>query len=128
MQNFALFVTKSPYDSRNSESAHAFCLAALALGHCIKHVFFYQSGIHNASALLEVNSDEVSMRSQWHQFSKTHKVPLYVCVTAATRRGIVGAEGSETSGIVNASSDFEVVGMSEYFAALHDASIKSVQF
>lgn len=126
MQHFALFVTKSPYDSRNAESAYAFCEAALALGHVIKHVFFYQSGVHNASMLLDLNSDELNMKTRWETLHRNHKVPLYVCVTAAARRGIAPAENHNKHGNLN--DAFALAGMSEYFAALHDDKLKSIQF
>lgn len=137
MQEFALFVTKSPYDSRNSESAHAFCLAALAAGHNIKHVFFYQIAVQNASKLIDVNSDEISMKARWQTLHKQYNIPLYVCVTASARRGIVGKYESTKERPANASEDFELVGMSEYFAALRESSsdvcensakLKSIQF
>jgi tRNA 2-thiouridine synthesizing protein D len=137
MQEFALFVTKSPYDSRNSESAYSFCLAALAAGHNIRHVFFYQSAVQNASKLLEASSDEVSMKERWQTLHKQYDVPLYVCVTASARRGVVSKHEATKERPANASEDFELVGMSEYFAALRESSsdarensanLKSIQF
>jgi tRNA 2-thiouridine synthesizing protein D len=128
MSKFALFVTKSPFDSRNAESAHQFCVAAIALGHQIQQVFFYQTGVHNASALLSVNSDEVDMMQRWQNLKQSHGVSLCVCVTAATRRGVINECDATETNAANAHASFEIVGMSEYFAALHDESIKSIQF
>lgn len=129
MQQFALFVTKSSYDSRNAESAFAFCEAALVLGHKIEHVFFYQAGVHNASALIDVNADEVNMKERWERLHAKHGVPLYVCETAATRRGVMCARHSGDSTVMaNMNPSFQSVGMSAYFAALHNAAIKSIQF
>ncbi|MFC4699340.1 sulfurtransferase complex subunit TusD [Glaciecola siphonariae] len=121
-QSFTLFVSKSPYDSRNAESAYAFCVAALAAGHRIKHIFFYQSGVNNASSLLSTNTDEVSMKQNWQSIKQHYNVPLYVCVTAGARRGI------DIDKQINVADGFEMVGMSEYFAALHNSAIKSIQF
>lgn len=131
MQQFALFVTKSPFDSRNAESAYMFCEAALAMGYEITSVFFYQQGIHNASSLLDMPSDEISMKDKWTALHQQYGVPLHVCVTAASRRGLADdAEGlrqsSQATGNLNTA--FNTVGMSEYFAALHDKNIKSIQF
>ncbi|WP_371193051.1 sulfurtransferase complex subunit TusD [Glaciecola sp. SC05] len=128
MQQFALFVTKSSYDSRNAESAFAFCEAAIALGHKIEHVFFYQAGVHNASALIEVNADEVNMKERWELLHAKHGVPLYVCETAATRRGVICSRHRVDSDIQNMNPSFQSVGMSAYFAALHNEAIKSIQF
>jgi tRNA 2-thiouridine synthesizing protein D len=124
---FSLFVSKSPYDSRNAESAITFCHAAIQSGYVIKQVFFYQSGVQNGSDYLSVNTDEVSVKSRWSELHHTHNVPLYICVTAATRRGILYDDVSK-GGKSNLASDFEAVGMSEYFAALHDTSVKGIQF
>ncbi|MBT1449619.1 sulfurtransferase complex subunit TusD [Glaciecola sp. XM2] len=121
---FALFITKSPYDSRNAESALAFCEAAVALGYKVKHVFFYQAGVHNSSKHLCVNTDEVSVKDRWQALNAQHKIPLYLCVTAGTRRGIVTSHSEDDT----TAACFTSVGMSEYFASLHDDSIKSIQF
>jgi tRNA 2-thiouridine synthesizing protein D len=125
--SFTLFISKSSYDSRNAESALMFCYAALESGYTIKHVFFYQSGVHNGSDYLCVNADEVSVKDRWTQLHRVYKVPLYLCVTAATRRGVLH-ELDNHNPRDNLSEAFEAVGMSEYFAALHDKNVKSIQF
>lgn len=125
--SFTLFISKSPYDSRNTESALIFCYAALECGYTIKHVFFYQSGVHNGSDYLCVNADEVSVKDRWSHLHRVHKVPLYICITAATRRGVLH-DPDDRAPKANLSKDFEAVGMSEYFAALHDKNVKGIQF
>ncbi|WP_395343305.1 sulfurtransferase complex subunit TusD [Ningiella sp. W23] len=121
---FAIFVTSSPYDSRNGESASRFCLSALKAGYEVEQVFFYQAGVQHASKLLEVNSDEVDMRARWQSIAQKHQVALNVCVTAGAKRGLCEK---------NLAAHFRLVGISEYFATLRHAQasghcIKSVQF
>nr|WP_136252221.1 sulfurtransferase complex subunit TusD [Ningiella ruwaisensis] len=136
MQRFAIFVTKSPYDSRNAESALRFCEAAITAGHRIEQVFFYQSGVHNSSTFLDLNTDEINMCKRWSEFKLANDVPLNLCVTAAARRGIV-AEDQKSKPDSNLAAAFTPVGMSEYFSALNEnaknekdaaSTIKSIQF
>lgn len=127
MNQFTLIVTKSPFDSRNAESAIRFCNAAISRGDIIKQVFFYQSGVHNASSLLQSNSDEFDTRSKWVLLAKEHGVRLNVCVTAALRRGVMDNTLAEPPTAANLQPPFCQVGLSDYFVALAEGSI-NVQF
>ena len=120
--SFTLMVSKSPFDHRNAENALAFCHAAIELGHEIAQVFFYQAGTHNASCLLSPNNDEVHVYKQWLELFKQHKVTLNVCVTAASRRGVVDDTLVEPAAS-NLKSPFTQVGLSAYFESLADNSV-----
>lgn len=110
---FTIMVSKSPFDSRNAENALVFCNAAIEQGHKISQVFFYQSGVHNASSLLSPNNDEVHVYKKWLKLFNDYSVPLNVCVTAASRRGVLN-EGA----VSNLKSPFTQVGLSAYFESL----------
>ncbi|MFC3121750.1 sulfurtransferase complex subunit TusD [Agaribacter flavus] len=125
-ERFAIFITKAPYDSRNPETALQFCIAAVENGHTVEQVFFYSAAIHTASKLLLPNSDELNQREAWKHFSTQYKVPLYVCSTAATRRGLVSDD--DMLDVNNYDPMFSAVGMIEYFAALRDPKLIGVQF
>lgn len=118
---FTVMVTKSPFDSRNAQNAIAFCEAALAQGHKISQVFFYQSGVHNASHLLTPNSDEVNIYNMWCELYKAHNISLNVCITAASRRGVVDSELAPSSADANLRHPFEQVGLTAYFEALENS-------
>lgn len=118
-------VTKSPFDTRNAESAIRFCKAALEQGFVIEQVFFYQAGVQNASMLQQVNSDEFNVYQAWLELHTRYGIRLNVCTTAAGRRGIV-AEELAVAGNKNVCSPFEQVGLSDYFAALDKS--KGIQF
>lgn len=120
-QHFTVMVTKSPFDSRNAENAIAFCTAALNMGHHIKQVFFYQSGVHNASSLLSPNSDEVQVLEKWKALHSNYSIPLNVCITAGARRGVQSAVDVSDDEFANVLSPFEVVGLSAYFEATQHA-------
>ena len=127
MHVFTLIVTKSPFDSRNAESAIAFCRAAFARGDTVEQVFFYQSGVHNASHLLASPTDEYACKDAWLKLSKKYEIRLNVCVGAASRRGVLDGLSATQIGLsknqANLVLPFEQVGLSEYFASLAKGNI-----
>jgi len=86
---FSLLVTGAPYGSEASASALLFARALLAQGHLLQSVFFYQEGVLNGNALVHPASDEVNLVSGWAELAGQYGVPLYLCVAAALRRGVV---------------------------------------
>ncbi len=120
LPTFTLLVSKSPFDYRNAENALLFCHSALAQGHQIDQVFFYQSGVQNASQLQSPNHDEINIYKRWCEFHQTHKICLNVCVTAAARRGVVDNSFSDQANLV---APFTQVGLSAYFEALANNTI-----
>ncbi len=116
-------VTKSPFDQRNAQNALSFCYAALKQGHKISQVFFYQTGVHNASSLLTPNNDEIDLRKQWCALNKEHGVNLNVCVTAASRRGVVDEQLAPDPACANLVYPFTQVGLTAYFELLASNSV-----
>jgi tRNA 2-thiouridine synthesizing protein D len=123
MNRFTLIVTKSPFDSRNAENAIAFCRAAISNSDCIDQVFFYQTGVHNASSLLQAGTDEFNCKQAWIALANDHNIALNVCVTAAARRGVVDTEHAHSASTANLNAPFKQVGLTEYFSALANESI-----
>jgi tRNA 2-thiouridine synthesizing protein D len=120
MKKFLIFVTRSPFDSLNGQTALSFCEAAIALGHEIEHVFFYQQGIQHANVDIQPASGEKSMLTQWVKFSEQTKTSLNVCVTASIKRGVLSVEdASYIKSHSNVHHAFNPVGMAEYFSALN---------
>jgi tRNA 2-thiouridine synthesizing protein D len=118
---FTVMVSKSPFDSRNAQNALRFCHAALAQGHSILQVFFYQTGVHNASALLMPNADELNIYKMWCDLSKQYNIDLNVCVSAASRRGVVDSQIASTPAAANLKPPFTQVGLSAYFEAIKNS-------
>lgn len=123
MNHFTLIVTKSPFDSRNAENAIAFCYAALARGDRIDQVFFYQTGVHNASSLLQANADEYNCRKAWIDLADEHNITLSVCVTAAARRGVVDKITAHSCSNPNLTLPFKQAGLTDYFSSIATGSI-----
>jgi tRNA 2-thiouridine synthesizing protein D len=120
MNKFLIFVTRSPFDSLNGQTALSFCKAAIALGHEVEHVFFYQQGVQHANVDIQPASGEKSMLAQWVSFSEQTKTSLNVCVTASIKRGVLSVEDASYVQLhSNVHHAFKPVGMAEYFSALN---------
>jgi tRNA 2-thiouridine synthesizing protein D len=105
------------------------CQSLLQQGHELSHVFFYESAVTVASALLVPDQDELAMTSAWQNIQSTTNTPLYVCVAAALRRGIVNEQEAASQGLpqANVASGFEITGLGEWVSGLDD-SFKQVTF
>jgi tRNA 2-thiouridine synthesizing protein D len=99
---FGILINEGPYQHQASDSAYLFCKAALARGHEVMRVFFYNDGVNNATRLTEPPQDDRNIVNRWSKLGEEHGVDLVVCVAAALRRGIRDenlAEGFRISGL-----------------------------
>jgi len=99
---FGILVNEGPFTHQASDSAYRFAAAALAKGHEIYRVFFYNDGVYNCNRLSEPQSDDRNLVSLWSKFGKENNIDLVVCVAAALRRGIkdeVLQDGFRISGL-----------------------------
>ena len=99
---FAILINEGPFTHQASDSAYRFTAAALAKGHEIYRVFFYNDGVYNSNKLSEPQTDDRNLVSLWSKMGKDHDIDLVVCVAAALRRGIkdeVLEDGFRISGL-----------------------------
>jgi tRNA 2-thiouridine synthesizing protein D len=82
----------SPPQAPATRRALRFTEAALAAGHEVVRVFFYQDGVHNASANVVAPQDETDIAAEWRSLIITHGLDAVVCIAAALRRGTLNAE------------------------------------
>jgi tRNA 2-thiouridine synthesizing protein D len=123
MSKFLIFVTRSPFDSLNGQTALSFCEAAIKLGHEIEQVFFYQQGVQQANVDIQPAPGEKNLLAQWAAFSEQTKTSLNVCVTASVKRGVLSGEDATAMQLhCNVHDAFRPVGMAEYFSALNTSS------
>lgn len=73
----------------SSRRALRFAEAALAGGHEIVRLFFYQDGVHNAAESVVVPQDEADTAAQWRELISRHQLDAVVCIAAALRRGVL---------------------------------------
>jgi tRNA 2-thiouridine synthesizing protein D len=99
---FGILINEGPFTHQASDSAYHFTVAALAKGHEIYRVFFYNDGVYNSNKLSEPQTDDRNLVSLWSKLGKNHDIDLVVCVAAALRRGIkdeVLEDGFRISGL-----------------------------
>ncbi len=98
----AIMITEGPFTHQASDSAYRFAVAALAKGHEIYRVFFYNDGVYNANRLSEPQSDDRNLVALWSKLGTENNLDLVVCVAAALRRGVkedILADGFRISGL-----------------------------
>ncbi len=97
-----ILVNEGPFTHQASDSAYRFVVAALAKGHEIYRVFFYNDGVYNSNKLSEPQSDDRNLVAQWSALAAEKDIDLVVCVAAALRRGVkdeILQEGFRISGL-----------------------------
>ena len=120
---FNVLISGSLYSSQSAYSALQFCRSALAVGHSLSQVFFYQDGVGNANQLSAPLADEFDAVCEWAQFAREHDLELVVCVSAAERRGVLNNEQASefAKQSANLHPHFVVAGL----GALHRAALDS---
>ncbi|KXI28948.1 sulfurtransferase complex subunit TusD [Paraglaciecola hydrolytica] len=129
MANIGILVMSSPSASQNASSALRLAQTIATSEHNLLGVFFYQDGVHNANQLQVSASNELNLYAAWTQLATIHACPLLVCVTAASKRGVLSQlDASENdSEHFNLSAPFQSVGLGE-LAQLIRNSDRLVQF
>ncbi len=85
---FGILINEGPFTHQASDSAYRFVVAALAKGHEIYRVFFYNDGVFNANKLSEPQTDDRNLVALWSKLAEEHGLDLVVCIAAALRRGV----------------------------------------
>ena len=85
---FGILIKQGPFTHQASDTAYRLRVAALAKGHEIYRVFFYNDGVYNANKLSEPQTDDRNLVALWSKLGKEHGIDLVVCIAAALRRGI----------------------------------------
>lgn len=103
----------------SSRRALRFAEAALAGGHEIVRLFFYQDGVHSASSNVVAPQDEQDLAQQWATFVSQHQLDGVVCIAAALRRGILNKDEATRyeRQAINLQAPWELSGLGQ----LHDA-------
>ena len=118
-----VLVTGALYSSQSGYSALQFCRASIEAGHLITQVFFYQDGVTQATKLSKPLDDEFDLAEGWARFGKEHAVPLFLCLSAGERRGVMAQEQADEYQLdaSNVLPGFNVAGL----GVLHEASLDS---
>ncbi len=110
----------SPAHAPSSRRALRFAEAALAGGHEIVRLFFYQDGVHSASGNVVAPQDELDVAAQWRAFITEQQLDAVVCIAAALRRGVLNAEEAQrwNRPAANLPAPWELSGLGQ----LHEAA------
>ncbi|WP_369990916.1 sulfurtransferase complex subunit TusD [Pseudomonas xanthosomatis] len=110
----------SPAHAPSSRRALHFAKAVLDGGHDIARLFFYQDGVHSASANVVTPQDELDVAAQWREFVNQHRLDAVVCIAAALRRGVLNDEEAKRyqRPAVNLPIPWELSGLGQ----LHEAA------
>lgn len=113
--SFAIIVTTPAYGAQGGRSALQFIQAALRQKHHIQGVFFYLDGVTHASSLLNPASDEFDIHQAWLDLAALHQVPLYLCVAAGLRRGLMDQTTATEQGMTswNVNPPFDLAGLGQ---------------
>ncbi len=116
---FAIALFSAPH-APSSRRALRFAQAALAGGHEIVRLFFYQDGVHNASSTVVSAQDEQDLSAEWRTFVQEQRLDGVVCIAAALRRGVLNAEEAQRYGrtAANLTAPWELSGLGQ----LHEAT------
>lgn len=110
----------SPSHAPSSRRALRFAQAALAGGHQIVRLFFYQDGVHSASSNVVNAQDELDLPREWREFVQAQQLDSVVCIAAALRRGVLNADEAQrySRNAANLESPWELSGLGQ----LHEAA------
>ncbi|CAD5109453.1 sulfurtransferase complex subunit TusD [Zestomonas carbonaria] len=110
----------SPPHAPSSRRALRFAQAVLDGGHEIVRLFFYQDGVHSASANIVAPQDELDIAAEWRAFVSEHQLDGVVCIAAALRRGVLNEEEARRyeRDAANLPSPWELSGLGQ----LHEAT------
>ncbi|UUY07619.1 sulfurtransferase complex subunit TusD [Pseudomonas sp. J452] len=110
----------APAHLPSSRRALRFAEAALAGGHEIVRLFFYQDGVHSASANTVSAQDELDLPAEWRAFVEQQKLDAVVCIAAALRRGVLNEEEAQRyqKPAANLGAPWELSGLGQ----LHEAN------
>ncbi|MEN4946588.1 sulfurtransferase complex subunit TusD [Pseudomonas proteolytica] len=107
----------------SSRRALLFAQAALAGGHEIVRLFFYQDGVYSAANSVVTPQDEPDIAQQWRALVSEHQLDGVVCIAAALRRGVLNAEEAARyqRSAVNLDAPWALSGLGQLHDAIQDA-------
>jgi len=115
MTTFVLLIQSDCFASPVLADVRRFCLAALAQGHQIDHLFFYHQAVGAIAPAPDLPADEPDLVAALLADCQQWQIPLLYCATAAEKRGLHHAR-----------QGFTLSGLAEFAGRLHTA--KLVQF
>lgn len=85
---FAIQVNAAPWSTAAGQSAFRFAKAAIATGHPVQRVFFYQDGVYQMLSATAIDEAAYARVPPWSELARRHGVDLVLCIAALDRRGL----------------------------------------
>lgn len=119
---FAIALFSAPH-APSSRRALLFAQAALAGGHQIVRLFFYQDGVYNASSSVVTPQDEQDIAQQWRTFVSEQQLDGVVCIAAALRRGVLDETEAKRyqRSAIDVDAPWQLSGLGQLHDAVQDA-------
>jgi tRNA 2-thiouridine synthesizing protein D len=119
---FQLNIYGSPLGSNAAYQALKFAHLCLEKKHSILRCFFYYDAVYAGLLTQSPSSDEINMLNNWQKLSVTG-TPLFLCIAAATNRGILDEAESKRYNQPAATADscFELTGLGQWASGFADA-------
>lgn len=127
---YALLITGSPYQSKACHSALRFLKAALSNpDYILEGIFFYQDAVLIGNKLAQPPRDELDLTAAWQTLAQEHQLPLYLCIAASVRRGIIDEKESQRYELTESSlaDGFQLEGLGT-LVELMNTTHKVIQF
>ncbi|QIQ41527.1 MAG: sulfurtransferase complex subunit TusD [Buchnera aphidicola (Aphis urticata)] len=125
--NYTVLVTGSAYGTQHARTAFLFCESLIQMHHVLNSVFFYCDGVLNANIMNKTPIDEFNLMQGWKALYEKYDVKLYVCTSAAERRGVVEDNTISNLKKGNLAPFFQLSGLLELGNAIY-ISDRIIQF
>lgn len=115
----SVMVTGSPAATQSAQTALSFCESAIAAGHQLYRVFFYEDGVHVGNNMVVQPQDERNLSADWSAFVQKHQLDAVICVASALKRGVLNdGEAARYEKIAaNLSGGFDISGLGQWVDA-----------
>jgi tRNA 2-thiouridine synthesizing protein D len=119
MTAFALMVLGAPASSQAPQTALAFARAALAGGHRVARVFFFQDGVRCADRWTVPAPGQTAVSDAWGELAREHGIDLVACVASAVKRGVLNDGERLRYGLAaaNLHPAFDISGLGQWIDA-----------
>ncbi|XBC38668.1 MAG: sulfurtransferase complex subunit TusD [Buchnera aphidicola (Melaphis rhois)] len=127
---YTLLVTGPPYGTQNASTALLFSRAIIITKNKLLSIFFHCDGVLNAKKLVSFPSREYNLVEKWIDLYHVCSVKLNVCISAASRRGIINNTNNDNEVLKkhdSINSFFCFTGLSE-LAKYIEKSDRIIQF
>lgn len=124
----SVMVAGSPVSAQSARTALSFCKAAVAAGHQLYRIFFYEDGVLVGSNLNVSPQDEPDLNADWAAFVQAHHLDAVICIASALKRGILnaGEAARYEKPAANLREDFDISGLGQWVdACIHSDRVVS---